>query len=338
MKLINFAAGLIVTFLLGYLLFIGKAILLPLIVAVIVWYLINALRKLYTKQLGLNAMLAAIAAIATLVLMLWGIGELVSQNIGGIIKAAPSYQKNFQELTNHLLTLAGLEQLPSAKQFAGKLNLPSILSSLVSGLTSLTGNVLMVAVYVAFLLIEQKTFAQKIAKLFPNKQKQTKARNMLADIDKRIRDYIWIKTLISISTGVASYVIMRAVGLDFAAFWAVIISILNYIPTFGSILGTLFPILFAILQFTVMAPVVIIAAGIGAVQITMGNVIEPRLMGKTLNLSPIVILLSLVTWGSLWGVVGMFVCVPMMVILTIILAKFEATRPVAILLSQNGKI
>lgn len=129
---------------------------------------------------------------------------------------------------------------------------------------------------------------------------------------------------------------MVAIGVDYAEFWALIIFLLNYIPTIGSMLAVLFPSMLAIVQFgTVLHPVLTLCL-LGGVQFAIGNLIEPRLMGRSLNLSPLVIMLALTFWGAIWGITGMLLCVPITVILMIIFSEFKQTRPIAIMLSADG--
>jgi predicted PurR-regulated permease PerM len=132
--------------------------------------------------------------------------------------------------------------------------------------------------------------------------------------------------------------VLSLVGVDFASFWAVLIFLLNFIPTIGSIIATLFPSLLTLIQFDTMGPFVVTISVLTSLQFCIGSLLEPRLMGQRLNLSPIVILLSLGLWGSLWGIPGMFLCVPITVIIMIICSYFPASRPIAILLSGNGQI
>ena len=139
-------------------------------------------------------------------------------------------------------------------------------------------------------------------------------------------------------TGAISYAVLVIVGVDYAAFWAVVIFLLNYIPTIGSLLGVAFPALLALVQFDTPIPALVVGGVLGGVQFTIGNIIEPRLMGRSLNLAPLVVILSLVIWGHIWGVVGMFLCVPVTGMMMIVMSYFPATRPFAILLSSDGRI
>jgi AI-2 transport protein TqsA len=147
-----------------------------------------------------------------------------------------------------------------------------------------------------------------------------------------------LKTFVSAVVAIASWIIIRLIGIDFAEFWAVLIFIFNFIPYVGSFVAVLLPVLLTLVQFGAPGPFLVALVGLTGVQMVVGNFVEPRLMGNSLNLSPIVILLSLAAWSALWGVVGAFLCVPITVVMLIVFSEFEATRPLAILLSQDGRI
>lgn len=193
-------------------------------------------------------------------------------------------------------------------------------------------------IFAAFLLLEARFIPAKLDALFPAGGGRERVRAVLRRIDSDIQTYFGVKTLVSLTTAVLSYVVMRLVGLDFAAFWALLVFILNYIPTVGSILATIFPGLLALVQFESWTPVVVLVLGITVIQQLLGSFLEPNLMGMTLNLSPLVVVISLILWGMIWGLVGMFLCVPITVIFVIILANFPSTRWVSILLSKEGKM
>ena len=139
-------------------------------------------------------------------------------------------------------------------------------------------------------------------------------------------------------TGVLSFFVLLLIGVDAPLFWAFLIFILNFIPTIGSLIATAFPAVFSMLQFGEFTPALMVLAFVGAIQIIVGNLIEPRLMGSSLNISPLVVFLTLALWGLIWGVTGMLLSVPITVILIIILSEFEGTRSLAIMLSQKGNI
>ena len=194
-----------------------------------------------------------------------------------------------------------------------------------------------ITVYLIFLLLEQRTFGDKIKAIIRDPKRQEDTFVLIDKMRSDIRSYVGIKVLTSAATGLISYMVLKLVGVDFASFWAVLIFLLNFIPTIGSIIATLFPSLLTLIQFPTLGPFVVTISVLTVVQFCIGSLLEPRLMGNRLNLSPIVILLSLGLWGSVWGIPGMFLCVPITVIIMIICSYFPSTRPLAILLSGNGK-
>ncbi|MEL7029105.1 MAG: AI-2E family transporter, partial [Pseudomonadota bacterium] len=181
-------------------------------------------------------------------------------------------------------------------------------------------------------------FSKKIAAIAASTNQEDAVNAVLEHISALIRNYLSIKTLTSLMTGAASYVVMLLIGVDFASFWAVLIFVLNFIPVIGSIVAVAFPVLLTAIQFGSWGPFLTALIGLTAIQQTVGGFIEPRMMGASLNLSPLVILLSLTLWGQLWGIPGMLLCVPIMVVVTITLSQFASTRPIAILLSQGGNV
>jgi predicted PurR-regulated permease PerM len=178
--------------------------------------------------------------------------------------------------------------------------------------------------------------AKKLDALASNPDEASNMRDIFTQITTQGQSYIWLKTLVSLATGLLSYLILLWVGVDFAAVWALLIFMLNFIPNLGSILGVMLPALLTLVQFDTLMPFMYIAVGLGAVQFTIGNVIEPALMGKSLNLSSLMIILSLTFWGLLWGIPGMLLSVPIMVMFAIVCAKFDKLRGIAIILSADG--
>ena len=120
--------------------------------------------------------------------------------------------------------------------------------------------------------------------------------------------------------------------------FTIIIFLLNYIPTDGSVIAIIFPLVLVIIQFGSFSSFLVVMVSLIAIQVAIGNILEPKLMAKSLNLSSLVIVLSLVIWGNIWGIVGMFLSIPIMVIINIVLSNFPKTRSLAIMLSSNGEI
>jgi predicted PurR-regulated permease PerM len=326
----------------GALLATGRDVLIPLALAVLIWQLVNAIAGHYQGlriggqppphglRLGLG--------VATIGLALFVVVRLIVSNVGAVSAAAPVYEANLLALLPRLADMVGLPPPQSLGDLVGEIELDVWVRSISATLAAFAGSIGLVALYVAFLLLEQGTFGRKIDALFPDPARAASARAMLARIERRIERYLWIKTLMSAATAALSWCVLAAVGCGNAGFWALFIFVLNYIPFLGSLLGVLFPTLLMLVQFGSFGPALTVAAGLATIQFSLGNVIEPRLMGRSLNLSPVAIMVSLAVWGGLWGLAGMFLCVPIMVSVMIVCAQFPSTRPLAILLSADGDI
>jgi predicted PurR-regulated permease PerM len=277
-------------------------------------------------------------ALVTIIVGAGALVDMVQANIAQVADAVPGYKVNLERMLDKLMLWTGLKQLPSVGQLADQIKFGPAISHLVSALTGVLGNTGLILIYVGFLLVEQKTFSRKLDYLITDPQNRASTEALLSRIQSDIQTYISIKTLMSLVTGLLSYGILILVGVDFAGFWAFTIFLLNYIPTIGSIIATVFPALLALVQFDNAYPFLVVALGLTGVQMLIGNIVEPKLMGSSLNLSPLVVLLSLVLWGSVWGITGMFLSVPITVIMMIVLASFNGTRPIAILLSKDGRV
>ena len=171
-----------------------------------------------------------------------------------------------------------------------------------------------------------------------NQEKEHQVRKLLRKISDDVRKYVTIKLIASLSTGILSYIFLMIVGVDFAAFWALLIFMLNFIPTIGSIIATIFPALITLVQFDTLGPFFLVAGGLTGIQVLIGNILEPKFTGSSLNLSPTIILLNLSLWGVIWGIPGMFLCVPFLVISMIVFSNLPQTRAIAVLLSSDGRI
>lgn len=324
-----------------YVLVVGKAFLVPLAVAIMVWYIINALSRIYAKYLPKITqpnILTTTLALLTIGLLTYFAVDMIRGNISAVSAAAPTYKANFDVMVQKVVTQFNLESVPNIREVLSGIEIAPLISKLAGTFTSAIGNIFLVLIYVLFLLLEQGTFKRKIVALFPNSARRQSILSILNHTQDDIQTYIWIKTLTSTATGVISYIVLKWVGVDFAGFWAFTIFLLNFIPTVGSIIATFFPAMLALIQFGGFFEFFIVLIGVGAVQVLVGNFIEPKMMGNTLNLSPLVVMLSLTLWGSVWGIAGMFLSVPITVILLIVFAHFKSTKSIAILLSGNGNL
>lgn len=339
---IIWAAILLAIWVIGSILVLGRDVIIPIAIAVMLWQLINGVARLYGRirlfGQAARSWICKSAAIATMFLACWLLVDIVASNVAAVRVAAPEYETNLRLLFDQIALLPFFDQLPSVKQFVDSVNLPSIIGQLSTTLGGFVGNAGLVALYVAFMLAEQNSFDRKMAYLLPNQTKRSKTLEALAELEFRIERYLWIKTMVSLLTAFLCYLVLIVVGVDYAVFWALIVFLLNFIPNIGSLFAVIFPSILTVLQFGSLATGIGVLAALSGVQFVVGSFVEPKLMGNSLNLSPLVIILSLTIWGAIWGIAGMFLCVPMTVILMITLSHFETTRGVAVLLSSNGRV
>lgn len=325
-----------------YIIYIWASLIIPFVIAFLLSFAITSLSKFFNKK-WLNKILSFILAIFTFVLLFWGIGELINSNIKEIAKHSQEYQNKFVDIIYSLdNTLKErnikIEDFVSYKDILKKIDIPSLVTGFASSITAVFKNAWIVLFYVIFILLEWRFFLEKLDLMFSREKSKARVLDILWLIEKDVKAYFFIKTIVSLITGSVSYIIMSIFWLDFALFWAFLIFLLNYIPTIWSIVAVFFPVIFSLIQFESFGIFIWMLACLAWAQTIMWNIIEPRFMWNKLNLSPLVILISLLFWGSLWGIAGMLLSIPIMVIINIILSHIEVTRPLAILLSEKGII
>ena len=337
--------GVALTLMIGWILVIARPIILPVVASVVVAYVVLGLAELIGRAPGLAAVPAALRyalavalSLGVMALIVW----MIVQNVAQLSTLLPRYQEQFLALIQRGAVAIGLDDEPSwqslRRDLVGQLDLHRVILSSVVSVASIIGTFAVILIYAGFILSEQKAFANKIARLSDQPAKVTQIQQVIRDVNSRIGTYLVMKTLINITLGLASYVILRVYGIELAGFWALLIGLFNYIPYLGGILGVGLPTLLALVQFGEIWPVVVFVLVMCIPQVMLGNFIEPWLMGTSLNLSPFVILVSLVAWASIWGIAGAILSVPIMAILVIVFTEFDATRPLAILLSKDGTI
>ena len=339
--------GIIIFTLFVFLLWIGRSILIPLLIAAFLWYLMNAISDYYRKVLPFQNpltksektywhifnWLSNITSLATICFVIYLFITQIKPMFSELVSILPMLQDKLTQFGTYLSNSVGLKfdanMIP---------NITKIASNIGSSVASVATSMGMVLVYMIFMFIEQSTFNQKFAALFPNKRQSKKSRYILDSIDYNMKKYLFVKTTISAITGVFSFIWLQLIGVEFAGVWAFIVFVTSYIPTIGAIVACSLPILYSLITAPTLQQPILTAAGLIGIQILLGNIIEPKLTGKTLNMSTLAILINLVFWGMIWGIAGMFFSVPLLVATYIICAQFDSTRWIAILLSADGNI
>lgn len=326
-----------------FLLWVGSSIFIPLLIAAFLWYLMNAISDYYRRVLPYKNgpkiqkiifdWTAYIATFATVC----GVGYLFATQIrpmfSELLTSLPTLQTKLIEFGTYLSKSIGLtfdsNMIP---------NITKIAANIGTSIAGIAASMGMILVYMIFMFVEQSTFNKKFTAMFPARRQYKKIRFILDSIDTNMKKYLFVKTSISAITGIASYFWLQIINVEFAGVWAFIVFITSYIPTIGAIVACGLPILYSLVSAPTLQQPILTAVGLIGLQILFGNIIEPKLTGKTLNLSTLAILINLVVWGMIWGIAGMFFSVPLLVALYIICAQFDKTRWIAVLLSADGNI
>ncbi|MDA1265138.1 MAG: AI-2E family transporter [Planctomycetota bacterium] len=212
-------------------------------------------------------------------------------------------------------------------------NLEGIASDLAIGGLGFITTLMLVMIYMVFIFAEQAVFRRKILAIAGDHQDA--AADVLDTIGRGIQRYLGVKTVVSFLTGSLCYLVLVALEIPYALLFGFLTFLLNYIPTFGSIIAGIFPTITAVADEASWVKAVIVVIVYLSVNLTLGSFIEPRILGRELNLSPLVVVVSVVVWSGLWGVVGGFLAVPLTAGMQICLASSEATLPVAIMLGSG---
>lgn len=336
--------GIGLALMIGWILVIGRPIILPVMASIVLAYVVLGLAELIGKVPGiripsvLRYTLAVAGCLGAAALILW----LIVTNVGQATTLVPRYQDQLLAAIQRGAIHLGLDDEPSwetiRRDVLAHVNLQRVVLASAASLAPLVGTFIAVLIYSGFLLAEKGAFTNKVARLSDEPDKVAQIQSLIRKINSRIGTYLVMKTLINVMLGVASYAILRFYGIEFAGFWAMLIALFNYVPYFGGIVGVALPSMLAMLQFADIWPVLGFVLAMSVPQMILGSFVEPWMMGSSLNLSPFVILVSLVVWMMMWGIAGAILSVPIMAILVIVFSEFESTRPIAVILSKDGSI
>lgn len=305
-------------------------ILLALFISIICAQPIHWLQNKKVPQ-GLSVTIVLVAIIFIFI----GFGELIGTSLSSFSEDAPKYEQNLHEMGGSIFEVLKDNGIKVSKDKLAKVVNPSKVMGLTAGflgqIGGALGNGLTIFFLVLFLLLELDDISIK-AKVIA---KDTRGSfSYLNSIGKSIRHYLTIKTMTSVLTGVLVWISLLIIGVDYAIIWAMIAFLLNYIPNFGSIIAAVPAVLFALVQLGFTGALWTIVVFL-AVNMIVGNAIEPKVMGKGLGLSTFVVFLSLLFWGFLLGTVGMFLSVPLTMAIKIIFEQRKSTRWIGILLGTG---
>lgn len=314
-------------------LIVGRPLLVPLGFSLVLWAILNALTDAL-KRLRLPSVLAWLASLSLISALIYLFARILAHDAVAVARVAPEYLANLERLIARWL--AFLDVPGDVTDLISSADVARILGPAASSLSNFLFATIQIAIYVGFLLFEQRTLPAKFAKLQANAGNHDAGQEVPRAIARQLRLYLGVLTVLSAIMSIACYILLEAMGVGFADFWALVIFLLTYIPVIGAVCVT-FPALMALAQFGTFAPALIIVAVLGGIHFLLFNIAQTLVLGRTLNLSPFAIILSLTFWGLLWGIAGLFLAVPITAALAIMCENVPGLHWLAILLAAAPK-
>jgi len=314
---------------------VARPVLVPFTVSVF-FATLAAPAVLYLTRRRFPAELAVALVVLAGILLFGALFGVVGGTINAFVQAAPDYQQRLVALLIALssrLTFLGVDPSPEGLY---SLIHPGLMVSFVgdtlSSLADILSDTLLVLLMTIFVLFEALVLPDKIRAALNDPHADLSAGLRVVS---RIKAYVVVKTMVSLVTGVLIFALLWLFGIDFALLWGLLAFLLNFIPNIGAIVAAIPATLLALLQQGISGAIITAVVYVG-VHMVVGNIWEPRWMGKSMNLSPLVVMACLVFWGWLWGGVGMLLSVPLTMAIRIMLDGNEMGRPFAILMSDSG--
>lgn len=313
----------------GFALSVTKSIMIPFVLSLLMYFILSPIRTFFIKQLRFPQWLALVATFAVVTLVLTLLFFILFSAFQEFAMGYGAYQAKviyFADSIQDFLVARGvpIESIDFSSMLS---NLPfaQLAKGAGAGVLSLVSTTLLVFIFLIFLF----TGGSK------SKKTSEQQGGLGKEINAQIRKYLAIKLLTSSVTAAIVFVIFTALDLDLAFVFCFFVFLLNFIPTVGSFFATLLPLPVAFIQYESLMPIVLVLALPGIIQFAIGNIFEPRLMGQSLNIHPVVVLMSLMFWGLIWGIVGAFLAVPITAVIKIALQKIEGGNFIAQIMSGN---
>ncbi len=323
-----------------------KAIFIPLIIAIFLSFVFAPLTAYLKKRkmpmvLILLITLVIIAGFFTLAVM------VIYTAANSLISGIPNYQASFTrlvtqaidyistyatkwELTTDQLSLINISQFLTS----GFVSIPSVIKNTMNAFIGVFWNLFLILIYMILILFESDKLQHRLKRVMTDENKQS-TYDAISNIQLQIQKYITVKSLISLATALVGMGIMLAYGVDFIVVCGILLFVLNFIPNIGSVIATGIPITICALQGGFDFRLFSFSLLMIGTQMLFGNIIEPRVQGNRLNLTPIMVLISLIFWGWLWGVVGMLISVPLTSAINIIIKQMDSKNIFSAIISSE---
>lgn len=342
-RIIVILLGILSAIAIGFVLYYTRSIVLPFALAVFISYILNPLITFFEKR-KIPVSIAIILAIIITFMFLNLFGILVYGSIKSFASDFPKYETRINNIYKDVLQFLDIPQaqVPGDVQEGDRFGILADIKNLsISGMVLKTlgsimnflSNTALVLLFLLFILVGRKQLTHKIQFAFKH-DLSTRISTIITNINREIQKYLVAKTLISFLTGALATIVLILFNVEFALVWGMLTFLLNFIPTIGSFVAVLLPLGIAFFQYSNHLIMVFwLALILISIQLTIGNLVDPRIVGRSLNLSPLVVLFALIFWGWLWGIIGMFLAVPLAVITKIIFENIDSLRSLSVLMS-----
>lgn len=307
--------------------------------ALILWLAIDGLTETLDKRVPFTPRWLALPLALVVVLGIIAlVGFVVVENIAEIIGDQIRYEFRLNQVLSQMHQAVGAPgRSPTVRDLIANLDPSRLAAEIGDSVQNIASSTIFTLIFLAFLFPAAGAMSDKLDLIFRGKDSRQNAAEVIARIRISMERYLWVQTVMSLIITALTFTTLTVIGLENALFWSFLIFFLNYIPTIGSIAAVVLTTAVALVQFPTLGPVVAVFSGVSVWQFVIGNFIQPRMTGDSLNLSAVVVLLALSIWGLVWGIVGAFLAAPLTVMLMIVLAQFPSTRWIAVLLSADGK-
>jgi predicted PurR-regulated permease PerM len=312
----------------------ASSLLVPFFLAVFI-SVICAPPLFWLQRKGVPKLIALILILVGILLVGLLFGALLGPSLNNFLSSLPGYQ---ERLSTHIGTLIGWLRgkginIP-AEEVSGAFHpgwVMNLAGGIFSALSSVLTNAILILFTVVFILLEAADFPKKLGVVLKSPERSL---STIEKFGQKAKRYLVIKTLISAVTGIAIWLWLLILGVDYPVLWGTLSFLLNYVPNIGAIIAALPVALLALVQLGV-GPALLTILGFAVVHIVVGNIIEPKLTGKGMSLSTLIVFLSMVFWGWVLGPIGMILSVPMTSLAKIALESYEGTRGLAIMLGAG---
>ena len=327
----------------GFLLRTMSSVIIPVVLSFMLSFVLLPIIKKVNLKTGIPWIISSLIIVVLFFVALLGITSLLLGSISGIIAEYPKYENRFMSIYQLIAQSLDIEIDDTKSLFQNlwtslkvREYTQKIAVMLSSGVFSFSKTIFLISILTAFILIEMRLTKRKMHYAFKNKREKV-SRISHQVVSQTVR-YISIKFFVSLATGIISFITTWILGLDFPIVWGFLAFIMNFIPIFGSVISVGATTIFCLVQFYPnLGKTFFVLLFLTGVNMVLGNIIEPRIEGKNLGLSPVAILISLSLWGYIWGFTGMLLAVPLTVIIKIICENLDYMKGVAIILGGDPR-